>query len=69
LESFEICQQFLKTLAQFIKTTASAMNAKRGVLAVGTNWKKSKGGGKKRKMALKPVSGEIEGEERRAQAV
>jgi hypothetical protein len=47
LESFEACQQFLKTVAQFSKTTASAMNAKHGVSAVGTNRNKSKGGGKK----------------------
>jgi hypothetical protein len=48
LESFEACQQFLKTVAQFSKTTASATNAKRGVSAVGTNRNnKSKGGGKK----------------------
>jgi hypothetical protein len=47
LESFEACQQFLKTVTQFNKTTASATNAKHGVLAVGTNRNKSKGGGKK----------------------
>jgi hypothetical protein len=47
LESFEACQQFLKTVAQFSKTTASATNAKRGVSAVGTNKNRSKGGGKK----------------------
>jgi hypothetical protein len=47
LESFEACQQFLKTVAQFSKTTAFAMNAKRGVSAVSTNRNKSKGTGKK----------------------
>jgi hypothetical protein len=45
LESFEACQQFLKTVAQFSKTTAYATNAKQGVSAVGTNQNKSKGGG------------------------
>jgi hypothetical protein len=46
LESFEVCQQFLKMVAQFSKTTASATNAKCGVLVVGTSQNKSKGGGR-----------------------
>jgi hypothetical protein len=47
LESFEACQQFLKMVAQFCKTTALATNAKCSVSVVGTNQTKSKGGGKK----------------------
>jgi hypothetical protein len=47
LGSFEACQQLLKTVAQLVKLKhRPPTNAKRGVLAFGTNRNKSKGGGK-----------------------
>ena len=46
LESFEACQQFLKTVAQFSKTTASATNAKHGVWRSAPTGTSPKAGGR-----------------------